>query len=255
MPSRNIVRHHGKRGAHGPDGGQLYAAIPMELARDSKLSVYARAVVVYVWSHDEKWQQSASSVADALGMDRGTVSKALTELQERGWLVREIHQSVGPSGKARTAWECWHLQMTNRRFTSEEILVLSTPSDVLLPPAPHHQTCGPHPHGGAAPTRTGGAGPTRTIEVECRNAPEVHSRNANTGEDETGLESRSLADAGRGTVATASGSSHDDPWADAGEWLAGAEAREAREARAQAAERERHLALAAANDPWGSSDN
>lgn len=194
MPNRNIVKHHGRLGDHGPNGGQLYAGIPMELARDGKLSYLARSVALYIWSHDEKWQQSAKAVADALGMDRGTVGKALAELQERGWMFREIHQTIGPTGKPRTVWERWHVQMTNRRFTADEIRELKTFSDVRVTPAPSHQTCGPHPHGGAGLTSTGGADITRTIEVDARNAPEVHSSSsAKDGDDETGPGSRSLA--------------------------------------------------------------
>src|SRR4051794_37570453 len=121
MPGRNLVQHHGERGDHGPGGGKLYAGIPIELARDGKLSYLARSVAMYVWSHDERWQQSASAVADALGMDRGTVGKALAELQDHGWMAREVHRIVGPSGKPRTAWERWHLQMSNRPFTPDQI--------------------------------------------------------------------------------------------------------------------------------------
>lgn len=212
MPSRNLVRHHGKLGAHGSGGGQLYASVPMELARDGKLSYLARSVAMYVWSHDEKWQQSASAVAGALGMDRGTVGKALAELEEHGWLVREIHQTVGESGKPRTAWERWHVQMTNRRFTTEEIRELRAPSDVRTTPARSDQTCGPHPHGGVGATSTGGADGTRTIEVDLRNAPEVHFSSASTDQDETGHGSRSLADAGREEApAGADGRGHGGP--------------------------------------------
>uniref|UniRef100_A0AB39U1H6 Helix-turn-helix DNA binding domain protein n=1 Tax=Mycolicibacterium phage Alyssa1 TaxID=3240801 RepID=A0AB39U1H6_9CAUD len=231
MANRNLVQHHGERGAHAPGGGHLYAGIPMELARDGKLSYLARSVAMYVWSHDEKWQQSASSVADALSMDRGSVGKALAELQERGWLVREIHQTVGPSGKPRTAWERWHLQMTNRPFSSEEVSELSRPSDVRATPAPSDQTCGPHPHGGADDTRTGGADETRTIEMQFRNAPEVHSSNARTDQDETGLWSRSLADAARpeATPAYRPAAFTEDPFADPRPaWVAEAVAREER---------------------------
>lgn len=196
MPSRNLVQHHGKLGAHGPGGGQLYASVPMELARDGKLSYLARSVAMYVWSHDEKWQQSASAVAAALGMDRGTVGKALAELEEHGWFVREVHKIVGPSGKPRTAWERWHVQMTNRRFTPEKIRRLSTSSDVRATPAPSDQTCGPHSHGGAGATSTRGADDTRTIGVESGMHPEVHSSSASTDQDEPDHESRALADAG-----------------------------------------------------------
>ena len=48
MANRNLVRHHGERGAHGPGGGTLYAGIPMELARDGGLSHIARSVALYV---------------------------------------------------------------------------------------------------------------------------------------------------------------------------------------------------------------
>lgn len=179
----------------------------MTLARDGNLSFLARSVAMYVWSHDERWQQSASAVAEALGMDRGTVGKALAELQQHGWMVREIHHTVGASGKPRTAWERWHLQMTNRPFSPEEVEELETPSDVRATPAPPHQTCGPHPHGGAGDTSTGGGDDTRTIEVDSRNAPEVHSSSART-DREPALE-RALPVEGTEAPAGADGRSRD----------------------------------------------
>lgn len=241
----------------------MYAGIPTELARDGKLSYLARSVAMYVWSHDEKWQQSASAVAGDLSMDRGSVGKALAELQERGWLVREVHQIVGPSGKPRTAWERWHLQMTNRPFTPDEIRELSTPSDVRATPAPSTQTCGPHPHGGADDTSTGGADETRTIGMEFRNAPEVHSSNARDPLDETGSEGRSLAIAGSEAPdgaedrrpegvsslmepATGNGS-FDDPFASEPAWRA--ESRASEEKRA-AADLQPATAGGPTSSPW-----
>jgi hypothetical protein len=76
MPDRNLVQHHGTLGAHGPEGDTLYASVPMELARGGQLSIVARSVALYVWSQNEKWQQSAAAIADALGMDRKTVAPA-----------------------------------------------------------------------------------------------------------------------------------------------------------------------------------
>ncbi|MGU3586054.1 helix-turn-helix domain-containing protein [Rhodococcus sp. C26F] len=165
----------------------------MELARDGKLSYTARSVALYVWSHDERWQQSAAAVAEDLGMNRGTVGKALVELEERGWLVREIHQIIGESGKLRTAWERWHLQMTNRRFTPDEVQELREAGDVLMKPARSKQTCLRGQHLSAGETSTPRAGQTSTIEMEPRNAPEVHSSNASADQDETGHGGRSLA--------------------------------------------------------------
>ncbi|WP_181786626.1 helix-turn-helix domain-containing protein [Mycobacterium shimoidei] len=161
----------------------------MALARDGKLSPYARAVALYVWSHDEKWQQSAAAVAEAIGLNRKTVAAALDELQGRGWLVREIHYNPG---KSRPAWERWHLQMTNRPFTPDEIRELSAtegvrPTDTLTGEVSATRThrCPSHGHMDGYQTDT--------IGMDSRNAPEVHSSNARTDQDETGLESRSLA--------------------------------------------------------------
>lgn len=227
MANRNLVKHHGlvddKRGAHAPAGGFLYAGIPMELARDGKLSYLARSVAMYVWSHTEKWQQSASAVAEALGMDRGSVAKGLAELQEHRWMVREVHQTVGPSGKPRTVREIWHLQMSNRRFSNERVRELSAPSDVRATPAPSDQTCGPHPHGGADDTSTGGVDDTRTIEIDDRDASaEMHRSNARTDQDETGLGSRSLAvegsEAPRGADGRGSGSPSQEAASSAAEY-------------------------------------
>jgi hypothetical protein len=116
MSTRHPVKHHGLTGGHGPNGGRLYTSLPVELARDAQLSHVARSVALYVWSHDEKFQQSTYDVAESLGTARNTVRKALAELQERGWFVRE-----------RTAQnsERWHLQMTNRPFTADEVRELS----------------------------------------------------------------------------------------------------------------------------------
>lgn len=174
---RNQVKHHGKIGEHGPGGGQLYAAMPMQLARDPKLSSYARAVAVYVWSHDERWQQSATAVAEAIGVNRKTVTDALGELQQRGWLAREVHTNPG---KSKPAWECWHLQMTNRPWTPAEVEALCGSegvrhTDIVTGElsAPRTHRCPPHGHIGGHQTDT--------IEVQLEVHPEVHSRSASTG--------------------------------------------------------------------------
>jgi hypothetical protein len=181
----------------------LYTALPMTLARDGKLSYVARSVAMFVWSHEETIQQSAASVADALGMNRKTVGAALAELQEHGWLVREIHETIGPSGKARVAWERWHLQMTNRPFTADEVRELSAGGDRHTDTR-GHQTDTPvdsgrvretdTPESDVAVTRTrgcppdghGGAYQTDTIGMHSRSALEVHdSSNATKGDEVT----------------------------------------------------------------------
>jgi hypothetical protein len=176
VANRNLVKHHNERGANGPEGGKLYAGIPTALARDGELSAYARSVALYVWSHTEDWHQSTVSVAEAIGTNRKQVSNARAELQERGWLVREVHyRPPGPSGKPRIAWECWHLQMSNIPFSPEEI--------VLLSGARLDEPCCPEGHGGDPERDTGGAAQRDTIGMDTRNASVgMHSRNGTSPE-------------------------------------------------------------------------
>ncbi|RBO88782.1 hypothetical protein DFR74_1086 [Nocardia puris] len=119
--ARFDVVHHGGLGAN-PDGTKLYASLPMGLARDPRLSHAARSVALYVWSHKPSRHQSAKVVADDLAMDRKTVAKALGDLQDNGWLVR---QSYFRTGQGRQSFEVWHLQMSNTPFTPGQIGSLS----------------------------------------------------------------------------------------------------------------------------------
>ncbi len=114
MTTRNKVVHHGER--------SLYAAVPMGLARDGELSSAARSVALLIWSHDARWDQSAADIAKTLGMHRGTVGAALSNLQQRGWLVREI---LALDAKGKPSGERWHIQLANDRFTDERIKTLA----------------------------------------------------------------------------------------------------------------------------------
>lgn len=211
---RNTVRHHGgKVGANGKRGGQHYAAVPVELARDPKITHAARSVAVYVWSHDEKWQQSISAVATALGTDRKTVAAALASLQEAGWLVRE---------KLGTNRERWHLQLSNIRFSTEEVARLSSQDEEKLPSfiPPGTEEKLPTPlegMGRISPTPWGETPqhaeekiPMKVVDLEVH--PEVHFSSARTHHDETAPFGRSLAVVGR-TEATgvADGRGQDGP--------------------------------------------
>lgn len=157
MANRNLVRHQGNVRE------QLNAAVPMGLVRDDKLSVMTKAVALEVWSHTEGRHQSASSVAEALGINRKTVYPALTELEARGWLVREVHHKTSEKGNQVWEREVWHLQMTNTPFTEEETLSL--------------KRTGVCPPDGQVPVHE-----TDTIEVKGRSAPEVHSDHRSTRE-------------------------------------------------------------------------
>ncbi|WP_156751652.1 helix-turn-helix domain-containing protein [Mycobacterium sp. 1245111.1] len=133
MPSRNLVKHHGNVRE------QLNAAIPMGLVRDDKLSAMAKATALEVWSHAEGRHQSTVSVAEALGINRRTATNAIAELQERGWLMREVHYGPPKDGKVPTkpAWERWHLRMTNAPWTADEMETLCTQYTAPCAPSAH----------------------------------------------------------------------------------------------------------------------
>jgi predicted DNA-binding transcriptional regulator len=169
---RNNVVHKGGRG--------LYSAVPKELARDGSLSAAARSVALYVWSHDQKWQQSRNDIAEALRISVHTATKALRELEERGWMVRNAVERT------------WYLQISNTPFTDDEIRKYSgrLEQKLLQSEGTRAET--------APPTGAETAPPTRAIfaphRSTSRSAPEVHDcRSTRTDQDETGSQGRSLA--------------------------------------------------------------
>ncbi|MFQ6228855.1 MarR family transcriptional regulator [Nocardia sp. NPDC002869] len=141
------IKHYGELGADGPTG-TLYASLPMELARDRELTAAARSVALYVWSHTEKWKTSAVEIAEKLDMHRTTVSKALSNLQARGWLVRQPYGRTG----LKQSHEVWHIQLSNTRFTPEEVERLSAtvylpdPEGVSEKPTPSEVPCRENRH-------------------------------------------------------------------------------------------------------------
>lgn len=163
MGTRNLVKHHG----NVRDG--LNTALPTALARDGRLTAYARSVALYIWSHAPNFQQSAKAVAEALGIKRDTVSKALAELQAAGWLVREIHRK----DDGRPAWERWHLQMSNQPFNQDQIdarvnwhanhEVAHETGTIEVQPGYARSTGTPCPPDGQPPARE-----TGTIDVHLR---------------------------------------------------------------------------------------
>ncbi|MBF6358094.1 helix-turn-helix domain-containing protein [Nocardia higoensis] len=118
-PNRSRIRHRGKLG-HGKDS-RLYTALPSALARDAEITPMAAKVALYVWSHSEGYELSAGSVAEAVGASRNSVSKALDNLEARGWLVR---QSFARPGR-KPFKEDWYIQLSNDPFTAEQVAQLS----------------------------------------------------------------------------------------------------------------------------------
>jgi hypothetical protein len=176
MANRNLVKHHGTLGAGGKQGGTLYASVPMALARDGKLSQAARSVAMLIWSHDQKWNQSANLIAQELGMSRNTVAAALADLEKHRWLVREVY--IEP-GKTRPKWEQWHIQLSNTPFSPAEVQKLSTSS------------CSKPEHGdaqklskGLLRNRAGGCSKTEQHSSAVSSALEVHSSSASKGTEQ-----------------------------------------------------------------------
>jgi hypothetical protein len=88
--------------------------VPSELARDKALTPAARGIAAYLWSHAEKFDQSAVSVAEGMGINRRTATAGLLNLEVRGWLIREIRFRPGNKNPSH---ETWHRQMSNTPFT------------------------------------------------------------------------------------------------------------------------------------------
>jgi hypothetical protein len=87
-----------------------FTSIPNALTRAGNLGSLARSVAVYLWSHQDGWKLSATSIADALGVERRSVAKALEELAADRWLA--IHKT------GKTARE--YLAHPSRQLTVEE---------------------------------------------------------------------------------------------------------------------------------------
>ncbi|WP_280331528.1 MarR family transcriptional regulator [Nocardia wallacei] len=125
------------------DGTTLYAAIPMQIRRDSELSFKAKAIALHLWSESPKFRVSIAALAAETGLSRNTVSGAIDELQQRGWLVRQLIYSR--AGNEKPAGEVWHLQNANVPFSAAEVSRLSAPlvaSEIERPCSPDEQGSG-----------------------------------------------------------------------------------------------------------------
>jgi hypothetical protein len=105
-----------------PSQPSLYSALPVGIARHPTLSPQAVRVAGYIWSHKEKFRQSASGIAEAIGMHRDTVARALDELQAHGWLVRYIYTKPG---NRKPSYEKWYVQRRNVPLTPEQVAHLA----------------------------------------------------------------------------------------------------------------------------------
>lgn len=87
---------------HGPAPEDHYTMIPNSLARSADLPPRAKTVYLYLKTHREGWEISTQRIADALGMGKDTVVKAVQDLVDAGYVRRS---QVRGEGGTFTTWE------------------------------------------------------------------------------------------------------------------------------------------------------
>ena len=65
-----------------------FTMIPNALARSSEISPRAKAVYLFVSSHETGWRLNSRGIASQLGISQDTVNKGLRELETLGWVKR-----------------------------------------------------------------------------------------------------------------------------------------------------------------------
>lgn len=66
-----------------------FVMVPNDFARDAEIPPSAFRVAVYIMSHATSWEVSQESIGRALGMNPGTVAKALKDLTLLGYAFRQ----------------------------------------------------------------------------------------------------------------------------------------------------------------------
>ena len=81
---------------HGPSPEDHFSLISNSIARNPNITLKTKGVYIYLRSHREGWSMSTERIAEALNVSRATIGRAVNELIEHGYLVRE--QSRGEGG-------------------------------------------------------------------------------------------------------------------------------------------------------------
>lgn len=82
---------------HGKAPEDHFFIVANDFARNPEISLRTKGVYLFLRSHREGWSMSTTRIAEAIGVSRDTVSKAVNELEEHGYLLRE--QSTGEKGR------------------------------------------------------------------------------------------------------------------------------------------------------------
>lgn len=81
---------------HGPSPEDHFSLVSNSIARNPNITLKTKGVYLYLRSHLEGWSMSTERIAEALNVSRATIGRAVNELIEHGYLVRE--QSRGDGG-------------------------------------------------------------------------------------------------------------------------------------------------------------
>src|SRR5688572_13616091 len=73
----------------GPRPVDNFTLISNALLRDTSLSLKARGLAAWLWSHAETYSLSVDRIADQTGAGLAAVRTGIQELEARGYLVRE----------------------------------------------------------------------------------------------------------------------------------------------------------------------
>ena len=86
----------------GPGPEDSYVMIPNSLARNPDIPNRAKAVYIFLRSHRNGWDITTERTAEALGLSKGTVVSALSDLQQFGYVLR---QKVRSDDGTFAGWE------------------------------------------------------------------------------------------------------------------------------------------------------
>lgn len=115
-----IVRHHGSR--------QQFTQVANDAARDSRLSLQARGLLVMLLSFTDGWQTSERRLADQCGCGRRRIRTCLDELESHGYLLRCEQQRDDDGTLGRSEWKVtdvpdsapWYRYPTTDEPTTDE---------------------------------------------------------------------------------------------------------------------------------------
>lgn len=112
----------------GPRPEDHFSLISHTLARNPNITLRTKGVYLFLRSHSEGWSMSTERIAEALGVSRATIARAVNELIEHGYLIRE--QSQGEDGKFGSSDYTILAEPLFKKCTTEEAPCVKNPHTV-----------------------------------------------------------------------------------------------------------------------------